>query len=389
MPLSIVKNDIVQMRTDAIVNAANEQLWPGGGVCGAIFRAAGTDELDAACRAIGHCDTGSAVITPGFKLPAKYVVHAVGPVWKGGGHHEEELLTSAYQSSLQLALDNACESISFPLISAGIYGYPRQEALQVAIRAIRGFLQSSDQAADLNVYLVLWNREDVNVDRRLAEMIRLAAESPALSAWHPMGEHPYAGSPPVPEKRKGILSHLNRPDRGAGLKESAKEESAYYADAMPKQASKKPAPKKEPSDAAASVKPSGLWTNPPEAAANSLDRALQNMDESFSESLLRLIDEKGLTDSQAYKRANIDRKHFSKIRSDRLYRPKKNTVLAFAVALRLTLPETNALLEKAGYILSHSSKADIIVEYYINRSRYNLDEINQVLFAYDQPLLGS
>ena len=113
---------ITDLATDAIVNAANEGLWAGGGVCGAIFRAAGHDRLQEACNKIGHCDTGSAVITPGFRLKAKYVIHAVGPVWRGGNDHEPKLLYGAYYRALELAMENSCASIGFPLISAGIFG---------------------------------------------------------------------------------------------------------------------------------------------------------------------------------------------------------------------------------------------------------------------------
>ena len=131
---------ITDLATDAIVNAANEGLWAGGGVCGAIFRAAGHDRLQEACNKIGHCDTGSAVITPGFRLKAKYVIHAVGPVWRGGNDHEPELLYGAYYRALERAKENGCASIGFPLISAGIFGYPLEKAWEVAIKACRDFL---------------------------------------------------------------------------------------------------------------------------------------------------------------------------------------------------------------------------------------------------------
>ena len=148
--ISIQKTSITSLTTDAIVNAANEGLWAGGGVCGAIFRSAGHDKLQAACDAIGHCDTGSAVITPGFNLPAKYIIHAVGPVWRGGNNGEPELLYGAYKSSLMLALENGCHSIGFPLISAGIFGYPKDKAWRKAIQACSDFF-SENSDADLQV----------------------------------------------------------------------------------------------------------------------------------------------------------------------------------------------------------------------------------------------
>lgn len=152
MSLEIVNGDITQMKCDAIVNAANKHLAYGGGVCGAIFKKAGVNKMDNACRKIGFCPTGGAVITPGFNLEARYVIHAVGPIYLDGKHNEEEQLFSAYQSALKLAVDNDCHSIAFPLISAGIYGYPVNEAKAVAIRAIEDFLQDYE----IDVYLVLF-----------------------------------------------------------------------------------------------------------------------------------------------------------------------------------------------------------------------------------------
>ena len=141
--ISIQKISITKLSTDAIVNAANSELWEGGGVCGAIFRAAGADELQAACNKIGGCKTGDAVITPGFRLPAKHVIHAVGPIWNGGRRGEPELLYSAYKRSLEVAKENGLHSIAFPLISAGIYGYPHEEAWERALTSCRDFIEAN------------------------------------------------------------------------------------------------------------------------------------------------------------------------------------------------------------------------------------------------------
>jgi len=149
----ILKTGITQLKADAVVNAANDGLRAGGGVCGAIFRDAGHDKLKAACDAIGHCDTGSAVITPGFDLPAKYIIHAVGPIWDGGNKNEPKLLYGAYYKSLELAVENGCHSIGFPLISAGVFGYPKDEALSIASDAIEDFLKQHE----MTVYMVLYN----------------------------------------------------------------------------------------------------------------------------------------------------------------------------------------------------------------------------------------
>jgi len=165
MPFSIVQNDITKMQVDAIVNAANTSLKMGGGVCGAIFKAAGPEQLQAACDAIGGCRTGEAVITPGFKLPAKYIIHTPGPVWRGGKEGEEELLRNCYLKSLKLAEQHGCKSVAFPLISAGIYGYPKEEALCVAASAIRDFLSESE--SDMDVYLVVFDRGTIELTKKL------------------------------------------------------------------------------------------------------------------------------------------------------------------------------------------------------------------------------
>lgn len=319
MPLQFVRNDITHMDTDAIVNAANTSLLGGGGVDGAIHRAAGPELLEA-CRRLNGCAVGQAKITKGYRLPCKCVIHTVGPIWQNGQHGEREALASCYRHSLELARENGCESIAFPLISAGAYGYPREQALEVAVETITRFLQSSDML----VYIVLFVRETFQLTSRLFREVTSYIDDVYVD------EHLIHRSMQYP--MTGMAAPMER--------------------------------------------------------SVSLETMLEQVDESFSQTLLRLIDRKGMTDPECYKRANVDRKLFHKIKNQPGYRPSKQTALAFAVALELTLPETQDLLMKAGFVLSHSSKADIVVEYCIQNGYYNLIEINQILFSLDLQPLG-
>lgn len=329
MPFTIERNDITKMQVDAIVNAANTALQMGGGVCGAIFRGAGEKELKAACRKLSPIRTGDAVVTPGFALPAKYIIHTAGPVYHGGGQGEEERLRACYLRSLQLAAEKQCESVAFPLISSGIYGYPKEDAFRVATRAIQDFLADHE----MDVYLVIFDKAAFAVGQRLLGGIESYIDQHYVDQYQDM-------------RRSRRLLDVER--------------AALHA---------------RESLAAPSV-------------AQGLDELVGNLDEPFTHTLLRLIDAKGKTDVEVYKRANIDRKLFSKIRSGKGYMPGKRTIIALAVALELTLDEAEDLLRRAGYALSHSHKLDVIVEYFLVNGKYDIFEINEVLFHYDQPLLG-
>lgn len=329
MPLEIVRNDITKMSVDAIVNAANPALAGGGGVDGSIHRAAGPGLLEE-CQTLGGCETGCAKITGGYDLPCKYVIHTVGPVWRGGWRGERAQLASCYRSALALAKAYACESVAFPLISSGIYGYPKQKALKVAVDVIGDFLLEND----MTVYLVVFDKAAFAIGEKLFSAIAQYIDDTYVEA------------------------HTDYQRR-------LRQESVRLA----------PVP-------AATFEDKCL-------AEDSLDDKLRQLDESFSQMLLRKIDEKGLTDVQCYKRANIDRKLFSKIRGNMQYKPSKPTAIALAVALELSLTETEDLLRKAGFALSYSSKFDIIIEYFISHGNYNIHEINEALFAFDQSLLGA
>jgi len=334
MPIEIVRNDITKMHVDAIVNAANESLLGGGGVDGAIHRAAGPRLLEE-CRSLHGCKTGDAKITKGYDLPCKYVIHTVGPIWTDGMHGEEELLRSCYQKSLRLAQEHSCKSVAFPLISSGVYGYPKDQALRVATDTIRDFLIKNTDESDILVYIVVFDKTSFKISGKL-----------------------YAGITEYIDDNYAF-AHSDRRHRRIAQIESSRVFEEPLMDCMC-------APKE----------------------IGSLEDALDMIDESFAAMVLRKIDEKGMTDPECYKKANLDRKLFSKLRKDSNYRPKKQTALALAIALELPLEETKELLMKAGYALSHSDKADIIVEYFILNNMYDIFDINAALYSFDQVPLG-
>lgn len=330
MPFEIVRNDITKMKVDVIVNAANKSLLGGGGVDGCIHRAAGP-ELLAECKLLNGCETGSAKVTKGYHLPCMYVIHAVGPRWIDGNHHEKELLESCYTTSLHLSMEYSCKSIAFPLISSGIYGYPKDQALRIAVEQIRKFLLDHE----MMVYLVIFDRKAYEISDKLYSDIATYIDDRYVD------EH--SDSPSLQRVRFREFENA-----------CLKEESVPLSSANQK----------------------------------SITDWLEDIDESFSEMLLRKINESGMSDAECYKKANIDRKLFSKIRTDKLYKPSKPTVLAFALALELSLEEMQDMLAKAGFALSHSSKFDLIIEYFVKQGNYNVYEINEALFAFDQSLIS-
>lgn len=325
MPLHIIRNDITKLEVDAIVNAANKSLLGGGGVDGAIHRAAGP-KLLAECRTLGGCRTGEAKITKGYNMPCKYIIHTVGPVWQGGGKGERGMLTDCYRNSLKLARRYECESVAFPLISSGAYGYPKEDALKVATEAITEFLCYFD----MTVYIVIFDKKSFAISEKLFSDVKSFIDD-------------------VYAEKHFFARRLNTESRCVPM--AARSVEAYEDSA-------------------------------------SLEDMISKLDESFSQMLIRKIDEKGLTDSECYKKANVDRKLFSKIKNDINYHPKKTTAVAFAIALELDLDEARELISKAGYSLSRSSKFDIIIEYFLLKKNYNVFEINETLFAFDQVLLG-
>lgn len=350
MPLFIVKNDITKMKTDAIVNAANNSLLGGGGVDGAIHAAAGSG-LKKECEKLNGCDTGDAKITDAYNLPCKKVIHTVGPVWQGGQSGEKFLLTSCYKKSLELAKENGLKSVAFPLISSGAYGYPKDLALKVATAAIKDFLLGQDGTEDMEVYLTIFDKESFIVSEKLIDEIKEYIDD----NYSEESSFPFC----VEEKPDIRAERKRRIRRELHERVNGTQECKITEDFR-----------------------SSLF------CAHDLSDELDNLDENFSEMLLRLIDEKGMTDVECYKKANVDRKVFSKLRNTKEYKPSKTTAVAFALALELPMSEAKKMIESAGYSLTHSNKFDVIIEYFIKNEKYDIFEINEVLFEFDQKLLG-
>ena len=349
MSFEIVRNDITKMQVDAIVNPANPLPAVGAGTDAGIHEKAGP-ELLAARQKIGPISMGQAAITPAFCLRAKYVIHTVGPVWDGGSYGEETLLRSCYDQSLKLALEHDCKSIAFPLIATNNYGFPKDKALQIAIAAFSGFLLEHE----MRIYLVVFDRDAYRLSEKLFHGIASYIDDHYVEQWE--------ASAYGMEKRSTQRSIRRRRDMDLHRGSSVCEDSAP-CESMPKPVAAKP-------------------------RTASLKDLLSKADAGFTETLLKLIDRSGKKDSEIYKKANLSKQHFSKIRNNPDYKPTKQTAIALALALELDLDQTWDLIGRAGYALSNSSKFDLIIRYFIEQGNYNVVEINMALYEFDQSLLG-
>ena len=356
MPFEIVRNDIVNMQVDAVVNTANPKPVIGSGVDSGIHKKAGP-ELLMARQKIGCIDFGDAVITPGFELDARYIIHIVGPIWEDGNHGEEQILSSCYRKSLALAKEHDCESIAFPLIATGNYGFPKPFALQIAVREISTFLLENE----MQIYLVVFDKDAFALSEKLFQSISSYIDENYIRS-KTLDEY---GAESVYPSRLEIRRSRER-----------------WRECNKIQGDGHPSPALE----------ACLDLSVGATVSMDLDdwgQLLKDLDAGFSETLLRLIDRTGKKDSEIYKKANVDRKLFSKIRNNMDYKPSKTTALAFAFALELDVEETKDFIGRAGFALSHSSKFDVIVEYFLVNKNYNVFELNEVLFAFDQPLIGA
>jgi len=353
MPFKIIRNDITKVRADAIVNTANPEPVIGRGTDSAIYMAAGEEQLLTERKMIGPIRPGCAVSTPAFNLDAKYVIHTVGPVWIDGSHGERETLHSCYQNSLSLAAELKCDSIAFPLIATGVYGFPKDEALNIALSEIGKFLLTHD----MKVTMVVFDRRAMELSEDLVGGIEQYIDEHAAQAIH---VEEYGGD--VYEAR-------------------VREIRRRRADSHPQNVDNRP-----DEVVLHSIEPPSMQL--PDLSGKDLDDVLGETGKSFQQKLFELIDASGMDDVTVYKKANIDRKVFSRIRCKPDYKPKKKTAVAFAVALRLDLPTTLDLLSRAEIALSPSNRFDLIVTYFITNKIYDIFEINAALFKYGQPTLG-
>lgn len=322
MPLQIIRQDITKCKVDAIVNTTNREMIGYSGVDLAIHRAAGP-LLDKECERLAPLGLGCAKVSKAYMLDAKYIIHTSGPIWQGGYVGESIILRSCYIECLKLAIEYNCNSIAFPLISSGAYGYPKDQVLKFAIQVITEFLLEHE----IDVYLCVFDRSSYEFSKKLFAQISEAIDEPRILMEDICIDANYS-LPKAPKKR---ICRKN----------------------------------------------------------DSLDRYLQKMDKSFAEKLFALIDERGITDVECYKRANVSKKTFSKIKCNPAsYKPSKQTAVAFAIALRLDLDQTQELLAAAGMTLSQSFTFDKIIRYFIKNENYDIFEINEALFEFDQVLLG-
>lgn len=368
MPFEIVRNDITNMQVDAIVNTANPRPVIGSGVDAGIHRAAGPELLNAREK-IGNIQVGDAAITPGFDLKAKYVIHAVGPVWLDGSHDEEKLLRACYQKSLKLAKQCRCRSVAFPLISAGNHGFPKPLALQIAMNAISEFLLKNE----MQVYLVVFSRDAFQLSEKLFQSV-----SSFIDENYILGKNLQQYGVSDKCTVRGIQQELVLQEQ---MRRRQAEETAYMdaPPCAPMAAEPEVRPKKAPGKG---------FSIPFPKPKPSLADLLLETDAGFSETLLKLIDKTGKKDSEIYTKANLSRQHFSKIRNNPHYQPTKPTAIALALALELNLEQTQDLIGRAGYALTNSSKFDVIIMYFIREKNYNLFDINAAMFEFDQSLLG-
>ena len=363
MPFEIVRNDIVKMEVDAIVNTANPKPVVGTGVDTAIHKAAGPELLKAR-EAVGELKVCEAVATPAFDLPAKYVIHVVGPAWVDENTVEEEMLARSYRAALDVAAKEKCKSIAFPLLSTGNYGFPKKLSMRIALDVFGKFLMEHE----MQIYLTVFGEEAFKLSNTLFRSVQAYIDENYVASKL---EEEYG----VDEASYHVGS-TNLSPRMKARREAQHEYAAeYLAEAMEEDAAVLGAP--------SPVKPA------PSAGKESLADKMDKMDASFSDTLMALIYATGEKPSTIYHKACVSKQVFSKINSNSHYQPLKATAIAFCLALELDLEEAQELLARAGFTLSKSSLSDVIIMYCIENKIYNVMMVNEMLFEYDLAQIGS
>lgn len=412
MPFRIIRNDITRVAADAIVNTANPEPVVGSGTDSAVYAAAGKDVLLAARKKIGRIARGEAAVTPAFGLNAKYIIHTVGPVWRDGNHGEAEKLRACYRKPLLLAEQLDCESIAFPLISTGVYGFPKALALKIAEEEITGFLENSE----MEITLVVFDRASFEISAaRKADISRYIDEH--YVADQAAAEY-FGKIPPtvdvsytMPSPAPGAVPNMAQTTASDMALDAETEEALAYggyagpapgaAGGLAPQDWPEEGPTLEIPAAPAPRRRPFLSFGRKEKAADqaaekggkkekkkSLAALVGRPEEDFSTQLFRLIDERGLSDPDVYKKANITKQVFSKIRSKKDYQPSRNTALALALALELNMDQTTDLLSRAGYAFSPSNKTDIVIRYCIENRIFRLFDVDSYLLSFDLPTLS-
>ena len=404
MPIQILNQDITALSCDVIVNPTDERFSGSGGVDRAVHQAAGR-RLRKACDRLPPLAAGEVCYTKGYKLNSRYIIHTVGPRWKGGEHNEAALLRSCYTKALALSERLGARSVAFPLISSGTFGFPKNRVLRIALDAITDHLQNVTNEPD--VTLCVLNRDAYSLEE--ADRLRAFLSEPSTifptepigfsAAFAPMGERsrPPQRAPFEEEPKENPIAASTEfdtapvpklPEEDFLFEYDSIETDEYLSSPASKAAVPKKRLKREKIESATQPSYAMPAMHTAEKPRESLEEWLKKQDDSFAVTLLKLIDKKGMTDVECYKRSNVSRKTFSKINTQKNYKPSKQTVLAFAVGLQLTLEETETLLRSAGFSLSRSYTADKIVEYFIRSGNYDIFEINAALYQYDQVLLG-
>ncbi|MBQ6967182.1 MAG: macro domain-containing protein [Lachnospiraceae bacterium] len=377
MPFQIVRNDITKMQVDAIVNTANPFPGYGAGIDTAVYEAAGVEELLARRHEIGTVEPGTSFITEGYRLPAKYIIHTVGTAWHGGEEGEEAVLRNCYRSVFALAVENDIESLAIPLLASGCYGFPKGIALRIALSEIENFMSDHDP----ELYLVVFDEKSFSLTSELYGDIDSYISDNYVEEKSQEEYAPSAPSAPSPGR---LFSHINRRMKSAAFSGAATARRVQIDEDMA-------VPESAPlfgSMAAAESMQVFEDRAAPDKSDRSLEDVVNDLDKSFMELVFSFADSKGMTDVEVQKKANLDRKAFSKLKCGTTKNPSKSTALALAVALELSLDDTKDLLSRAGLALSPCSKQDVIVRYFIEREAYDIFEINIALFEHGEPPLG-